>query len=194
MMFNIFFVFISYLVLLLGTRELEGNSPIGADVPEFSGPLHSRAEMGSDCLFESPGNSAFVFDYGKLETPMQISSPVRSCSLSLTDWLPGDRIGVSVDHFVYSSIDSNEIQNQISNCSTMFNFSEGDGNNISDCMDHVNLAQMKTEFENEFGHVEGDLHSNCTSSYLLETLILLQYPIFIFVFLISIPSFMLNRK
>ncbi|KAF8370173.1 hypothetical protein HHK36_031804 [Tetracentron sinense] len=161
----------------IGIQEKEGAPSVRVDLlgspiwypSDYSELLHSRTGMGSECLFESPGNCGMVFDHGKLETSAQISSPVHSCSL--TDWMPldhdicsRDRVGVSEMVPSYRSIDSEELQyHQLPNCSTIFSFAAGDTNYASDRTDYASLIHFKGETEDEFMHVGGDHLSNCDS-------------------------------
>ncbi|XP_042519799.1 helicase-like transcription factor CHR28 [Macadamia integrifolia] len=168
-----------------GNQEYEGDPPTGCQVPgsskgypsSSSGPSDAKMGMESELLFESPSNSCIAFDHGNLETPLQIGSPVHSCSLSLADWLQlpfsecdtysGERVGGSVNAPVHSSINNKEIANQLPYCTTGFNFSVGDHDHIPDCMNHVNLAHLKTEFGNECRHEGGYFHSNGTSHLMM---------------------------
>ncbi|KAJ4980414.1 hypothetical protein NE237_031251 [Protea cynaroides] len=161
-----------------GTEEPEGNS-LRFYPSSYSGLSDDRAGAGveSELFFETPENSCIAFDHGRLETSLQNCSSAHNFSLSFPDLFQTpfsecetysrDRIGGSLNAPVHSSINNIEIANQIPNCSTRFNFSAGDGNYIPDCTYHVNLAPMKNEFENEFKHEGGDIHTNCTSHLMM---------------------------
>ncbi|KAF8409328.1 hypothetical protein HHK36_005403 [Tetracentron sinense] len=161
-----------------GIQESEGAPLVREEVlgspicypSEYLEPLDSRTGMGSECLFESPGDCGMVLDYGKLESSAQIRSPVHSYSLS--NWIPlehdtcsRERDGVSENALLHRSIGTKGLHNQMPNCSTIISFAAGDTNHVSDRTENVNLSHFKSETEDEFMNVGGDLLSKCASPY-----------------------------
>ncbi|KAJ4976397.1 hypothetical protein NE237_001503 [Protea cynaroides] len=164
-----------------GIQESEGDLPTVCEISgsfrfhssSCSAPSDAKTGMESELLFESPGNSCIEFDNRNLETPLQIGSPVQSCSLSLADWLQlpfsecdtysGERVGSSVNASVHSSINNKEIANQPPYCSTRFNFFAGTSHLMSVDNSYLNLSKFSSicgSSTEDFGELERNL---CTS-------------------------------
>lgn len=124
---------------------------------------------GSDGSFDSAGNSA-IFGSAKMEPSSKIgSSPVHSCSGSLTEWISplqghstyrADTKGVSKNPSSYTQDDNKEYQFDLPNRSAAFSFSAGDPNHVSDIRGSLDSSHLMGEAEFRSTHL-GGTNSNC---------------------------------
>ncbi|KAF9609356.1 hypothetical protein IFM89_015611 [Coptis chinensis] len=160
-----------------GVHESEEAPPTECGLLESTQWSHSgnmilsnpMAQTGSEEMFEFPELSGKIFDEGEVDS---VSSPLRTCSVSLTDWSTmscvendtcssRERDGVGMNAPLYN-FDRTFTPTHVPSCNATFNFASGDS---SGSTDHVNLVDLKNEEENEFRHTGGVSHSQCASHF-----------------------------
>lgn len=90
----------------------------------------------------------------KLETADQICTPMQTCSASLSDWCPPVSGTCCPGAVGVSQFDS-------PGCSTALNIPKGDGNQISEHGNKMDLNLVEDEAGFQFGHVGNQIDSKC---------------------------------
>ncbi|CAK9136641.1 unnamed protein product [Ilex paraguariensis] len=166
-----------------GLPKMEQAPSFGAELPgsvAFSpsfNPDSSYSRMGfSDNSFQSTGNY-----FKKLEPPLQIDSPVLSCSGSLTDWMPAvpgyghfsaDRDVVTQNSSPFNLDDSKDPQNNTSDGTDTFSFAAGEVNPVSAKRETPDFSSLKDSHHIQLiEKMDVNYEKHCDSSeYSLKTL------------------------